>query len=419
LDSVIKGLLAGPSELNRRWVVLLLLLFFFLLPFGESSHLPITLLLFMSLIDLGRQGLPRDVDVKPLLFITAALIVPLLFSLYGAFDVVRTLRTALIFLLYAIAGIYVIRDFCAYLDEKLLLYGISGIILFWTADALLQFFHGANLFGWPTNYGGRLTGMWERDVWIGYTFAHLAPFFFETLRRWSHGTLGKSVWLLTVPFVAVIMLSGGRASWVTLGLILPVFLIWLVRRGDFKFGQALLVGVLVIMAISASIALSPDLQRRVGETLLASSGHWEDVNNAGSSRLEVWRGAWLLYLESPINGIGAHAYDPVVFDRGYTSIRFGHAHLYALDVMLSTGLIGVIAFMSIFAYVCLKLVQALSTSSLALPAWLAAASIMFPLNAHWSFYASRPASLFWMLLIVALAIAAREALLENQGGGKC
>lgn len=401
------------SKLSSSWAVrfgqrrveLLVLFFVLLLPFGEASHLPVVMLVLLGGYDMRRNGWKMAADSRAFGWVALALIVPLLISAIGAYDPVRTLRTALVFTLYSFAGLYVVRRFREQMDTEFVLYGISWILLFWTADALLQHFSGTNLFGWPARDDG-ITGIYKHNFSIGYTFAHLAPFFFESLRRWAVKPGRKWAWLLVIPFVMVVMLSGRRAAWLTLGLVSSIYVIWLIRHGDIKMRHALVGVVAFVGAIGASIAISPELLQRVQESMQVFSGTWEAVNAAGAYRLEVWRGGWLLYQESPLTGVGAHAYDPVVFERGYTSQPFGHAHLYGLDVLLSTGLLGFAAFMAVFCYLCYQLVRSIKLSLPTLPGWLAAISIMFPLNAHWEFYAARPSSLLWMLLILAIAMAA-------------
>lgn len=391
--------------LKQRKIELLVLLFVLLLPFGESSHLPVVILIFLGFGELRREGRLVDQNSRIFELVALALIVPLLVSSVGAYGTSKTLRTALVFTLYAFAGLYVIRRFGERLDTNLVLHGIAGILMFWTADALLQYIRGTNLFGWP-GYDDGITGIYNRNLWIGYTFAHLAPFFFESLRSLAAKQGRKWIWLMVIPFVMVVMLSGRRASWVTLGLVTSIYLIWLVRHGDIKMRHAMIGLTAFVAAIGASVAISPGLKSRVETSMQAFGGTWEAVNAAGAYRLEVWKGAWLLYKESPIIGVGAHAYDPIVFERGYTSMPFGHPHLYGLDVLLSTGAVGFVAFMAAFAYLAYKLLGSIKSAAPTLPAWLAALSIMFPLNAHWSFYAPRPASLLWMLLILAFAMAA-------------
>lgn len=401
----LKSRLPPPAWFGQRRAELLVLLFVLLLPFGEASNLPVAIFVYLSVHDIRRNGFNMNVDSRVFAGIALALIAPLLVSTIGAYDLYRTLRTALVFTLYSIAGVYLIRHFREQLDIDFLFYGITGILLFWTADALLQYLTGTNIFGWPRRIDG-ITGMYNYKLWIGYTFAHLAPFLFESLRRWSAKPGFKWAWLLAIPFIMVIMLSGRRAAWVTLGLVSSIYLIWLIRHGDIKFRHALVGVVAFFMAIGAAVAISPDLQFRVQTSMKVFSGTWDAVNLAGANRLEVWRGAWLLYKESPLTGVGAHAYDPFVFERGYTISKYGHTHLYGLDVLLSTGVIGFVAFVAAFFYLCVKLVQSIKLALPTLPTWLAAISIMFPLNAHWNFYAPRPASLLWMLLILAVAIAA-------------
>ncbi len=396
---------AGMTWAAERKVELLVLLFVVLLPFGETSHLAVAMLLSLGIRNVWRKGWPEDRDTKAFVLISLALIVPLLIAATGAYETFKTLRTSVIFALYAFAGMYVVRHFRKSMDVNLVIHGIAGILLFWTADALLQYFRGTNLFGWPGHSDG-ITGIYNRKYWIGYTFAHLAPFLFESLRRLAVKPGRKWIWLLAIPFAMVVMLSGRRAAWITLGLVSTIYLIWLIHRGDLRMRHGLIAATIFVMAAGATIALSPTLTERIQTTMQVFSGTWEGINTAGALRLEVWRGAWLLYKESPLTGVGAHAYDPHAFERGYTSMRFGHTHLYGLDVLLSTGVVGLAAFMAVLGYLVFKLLEAAKLALPAFPAWLAAVAIMFPLNAHWNFYAPRPASLLWMLLTLAIALAA-------------
>lgn len=400
------------NTLKLRRLEWLVLLFVLLLPYGETSHLPVVILVVLGIRGVWKSGWQSGPESGAYRWVALALIVPLLVATTGAYNPQKTLLTAGVFALYAFAGGYVVKCFQERLDTNLLLYGIGGILLFWTGDALLQYVRGTNLFGWP-GYADGVTGMYNTNFWIGYTFAHLAPFLFEFLRRLASGSGRKWVWLLIIPFVMVIMLSGRRAAWLTLVLVSALYLLWLVRHGDIRRGHAALGALAAAAAVGASIALSPGLQSRIETSLQVFGGTWEAVNAAGAHRLEVWIGAWLLYQESPFTGWGAQAYDPLVFERGYTTMPFGHSHLYGLDVLLSTGLLGFIAYMAAFGYLFYRLSSSIKAAAPDVAAWLAAVSIMLPLNAHWNFYAPRPASLLWMLLILAFAMAVHAKVRES------
>lgn len=395
--------------LRHRHVELLVILFVALLPFGEAFHLPVLILLGLSVAGIRRGGLPRERGMALYAGIVALLTVPLLIAAVGAHDVEKTLLTALIFLLYATAGLHVVRRFRTGFDAGLLLNGISAVLLVWMFDALVQYFAGSNLLGWPYD-GRRLTGIFHPDKRIGIVFAHLSPFFIAAVQRRVMRSGRQWPWLMSVPFIAVILLSGSRAAWVTLALVAAAYALLFSRARVYRLWHIIL---LLAVAAGGSLLVSEDLQQRVGQTLKGFSTDVAAINEATSLRMEVWQGAWRLYLDAPVTGNGVEALPELGFQRGYTSIPFGHAHFYALDVLLVTGAVGFVAYLTAFAAVCKKGFDAYRQIGAAFPFWLAAAAMMFPLNLHWEFYGVRPYAMMWLLLILAFAAAGRDSAAQR------
>ena len=395
--------------LLARHVELLVLLFVALLPFGESFHLPVLILLVLGVAEMRRKGMPRDRNLWLYAVVVVLLTAPLLISAPGAYRVDKTLLTALIFLLYATAGLHVVRRFRRGFDGRLLLYGIGAILLFWAFDALLQQFAGRNLFGWPYN-GTRLTGIFHPDMRIGVVFAHLSPFLAAALHRYALDSGRHWIWLLLVPVIAVILLSGSRAAWLTLLLVTLAYAALLLRQRTYRLWHIVL---LLAVAGGGSLLVSNDLQQRIAQTLQGFSTDVEAINQATSLRVEVWRGAWRLFLDAPVVGNGVEALPELGFQRGYTSIPFGHAHFYALDVLLVTGVIGFAAYLAAFGIVCKKAFDAFRQAGDAFVYWLAATAMMFPLNLHWEFHGVRPYAMMWLLLILAFAVAGRDSAAQR------
>lgn len=395
--------------LRQRHIELLVLLFVALLPFGESFHLPVLILLVLSVAGIRRAGIPRDRNLWLYAVVVVLLTAPLLISAPGAYRVDKTLLTALIFLLYATAGLHVVRRFRQGFDTGLLLYGIAAILLLWTLDAMVQYFTGSNLLGWPYN-GSRLTGIFHPDMRIGIVFAHLSPFVIAALHRHVQVSGRLWAWFLVVPFIAVVMLSGSRAAWVTLALVSFVYALLLVRQRAYRFWH---VALLLALAIGGSALMSDELQQRVAQTVHGFSTDIKKINKASSARLAVWQGSWKLFLDAPVTGNGVEALPALGYQRGYTYKPFGHAHFYALDVLMVTGIIGFAAYLAAFAIVCKKGFEALRQASGAFPFWLAAAAMMFPLNLHWEFYGVRPYAMMWLLLILAFAVAGRDSAAQR------
>lgn len=395
--------------LRTRHVELLVLLFVALLPFGESFHLPVLILLVLGVAGIRREGLPRDRNLWLYAVVVVLLTAPLLISTPGAYRVDKTLLTALIFLLYAVAGLHVVRRFRLGFDSGLLLYGIGAILLFWSLDALVQQFAGRNLFGWSYN-GMRLTGIFHPDMRIGVVFAHLSPFLVAALHRYALGSRRHWIWLLLLPVIAVILLSGSRAAWVTLMLVALAYTALLLHQRTYRLWHIVL---LLAVAVGGSLLVSNDLQQRIAQTLHGFSTDVEAINTATSLRVEVWRGAWRLFLDSPVTGVGVEALPKLGFERGYMSFPFGHSHFYALDVLLVTGVIGFAAYLAAFGIVCKKAIGAFRQAGAAFPYWLAAAAMMFPLNLHWEFHGVRPYAMMWLLLILAFAVAGRDSAAQR------
>jgi O-antigen ligase len=321
----------------------------------------------------------------------------------------KTLLTAVIFLLYAAAGLHVIRRFRRGFNAPVLLYGIAAILLLWTFDALVQYFAGSNLLGWPYN-GRRVTGIFHPDMRIGIVFAHLAPFFFAALHRSATRSGHSWVWLLLLPFVTVILLSGSRASWVTLALVSAVYTLLFLRQRAYRIWNIVL---LLALAVGGSLQISDEVRQRVAQTTSGFSTDVKKIDDATSARVAVWQGAWKLFLDAPLTGNGVEALPELGFQRGYTYKPFGHAHFYALDVLLVTGIIGFIAYLTAFAAICRKGIDAFLRAGEAFPFWLAAVAMMFPFNMHWEFYGVRPYAMLWLFLILAFAVAGRESAAQR------
>ncbi len=388
----------------RHHVEWLVILFVLLQPFGESFLLPVIILLLLSLNSFYREGVRSLPNLSLYVSVALLLTIPLLIASVSAYKIDKTLVTALYFILYAVAGVYVIRRLAKSFSSNFLFYGIAAILMFWTLDALIQYFVGHNLFGWPYN-GYRLTGIFHPKMRIGIIFAHLSPFLIEAGRRLSQHSGHNWHWLFLAPFLAVILFSGSRSAWLTLLIVSFVYFVILLRHRAFKvIGQVLL---LLALSASVSILVSESLQVKLTQTVSGFSTDPEALNEATSLRVDVWRGAWQLFLDSPITGIGVKALGDLGFQRGYTPIPFGHAHFYGLDVLMVTGIIGFVAYLAAFGLIFWKAVISVWYETKAFPFWLAAVAMMLPLNVHWEFHGARSYAWLWMLLFLAFAVEYR------------
>ena len=156
--------------------------------------------------------------------------------------------------------------------RKVVYAGIAAVIAFWTLDATLQALTGTSptlaackLF-WPQVEARqldmtRLQGLFGwHNYTLGQTLASLSPFLLFCVR-------GRAAWLLAVALLEfVILLTGTRAAWITLGVVLLCEL-WLNRAVLRCFGRkaqvAFVLGVcLLTLAVAGAAWQKPGFQQR-------------------------------------------------------------------------------------------------------------------------------------------------------------
>jgi O-antigen ligase len=165
------------------------------------------------------------------------------------------------------------------------------------------------------------------------TFAALAmsAFFFSTsfsfeMRKWYF------VVLSVVSFLAVVA-TFARSMWLSFAIGIPIFVF---TRGR-KFGT-IVVSLILVLVVGGMLAV-PTLRNRVGSILDAGQNE---------TRLNLWKTAVKVFEANPIVGIGEDNWD-LVFDRyrveGYYDTTV-HPHNDYLTVLVSSGLPGLLAFLS-------------------------------------------------------------------------
>lgn len=388
-----------------NWVVIALLAMLALLPFGSLHYLPLAALMGSGiwLAIRHHHALWHDPLLRLALLVVALLWLPQWLALLNAESPDRALRTALRYLALPFAVIAVVHSLRQPQQARWLLNGLAIIAAFWALDALLQFVLGRNLLGFPYD-GERLSGIFHPNWRIGILLAHLLPFVLEGLRRYSPGR--RWLWLLLLPYLAVILLAGSRASWLTMLLALAIYALYLYRWHGIGLRWLGLSGAGVVLVAALATAVSPALQERLAFSAGLASGDLQSIDEASAFRMTVWSASMQVIRDDWLTGVGVRGFRTAALERDYLEQEYAHSHLYLLDVLVSTGLIGGLCY--------LLLLLALLRYWLGLPAaqrhatmaaWMALLLMLFPLNSHWDFYAGFATSVMWLLLLSALAVA--------------
>jgi O-antigen ligase len=296
--------------------------------------------------------------------------------------------------------------------RRTLLLVLGGVVAFVCFDTLLQFATGRDLFGYGYE-AKRLTGPFGDKV--PGTF--LAKTSFPALglalaltaawqRRWRFALMVGLIMLLAVT-VAV---TGERIALLSLGLGLLVFVLLL---RDLRL-PLLLAGCAAFLLVAGTVASSPDLRARlIGHTAYDLEDFW------GKRYGELFLRSLRIWQDDPLIGIGLKnfrlecandhflARGPVE-DRCYT-----HPHHIYLEWLVESGALGFAGFLVLLALWARDIISGLrridpADYPIAVGALAALIVFLWPLRASMSFFSNWNATLFWLMLGLALALTASQ-----------
>ena len=382
----------------------LILLYVLLIPLGESS---LAVMLFFALggiFLLFRDGKQLYAQYRDWIYMTLALSIPIAVALFTAIRFDKTLISFLIFILHGFSGIYVFHWCKKYWRPYFILYGIVAILVFWMATALPNLIHGNLLMLWQ-EWIGELTGYYSSNRNPGALLAHFSPLYFEALYRASLKLKNRLPWLLIIPYLLVIFLAGNRTGWMIISLVTIIFFIRLILIHHFTLRSTLFVTGLAAITLLVSFHTFPHFEQRLNRSLGAFQGTPQAIDQASAGRLQIWQGGLPLVQDSLFHPIGTHAFGQIGYEKGYHSREWGYAHIYWMDVVVSTGLLGLVLYLGVFMYLAHKLFASLSRNNFSFAMLLLAFALLLPINPNWEFYAPRVASLIWFTLILGFTYA--------------
>lgn len=414
-------------------------MFFALLPFSSFYNIPLIILAIAGIICLFDKSRLPELEAKVRIYglLFACIFIPMVFSLPDAINQYETFRKILSFCAYFFTGVAVIKGLNNPKMSEYFLWGIGILISAWIIDALFQYVTGNNFLGYAYDIdqtmtgGGRLTGIFYPDYRIGIVLAILSPLYFEFTRKCQEKFI--LAWVITVPFVFVILLAGSRTSWFMLLLSAVIYAVYYCFCGYYKqFRMRTLVsGVIVIIACvmvinSTSLIDTEKLESFLISRITTAQYDPSDMSapNAVEQRVELWESALRVSREHWINGIGVRGYrfmdkienidslPPVISE---TTRLSTHPHQITLEIFLETGIIGIagyILFWILLFRICYSVIKSGETSAGIL--WMIPVVIaVFPLNMHKSFYEHFSSAIIWMLVALAVANYSRVSLKEH------
>lgn len=168
-------------------------------------------------------------------------------------------------------------------------------------------------------------------------------------------------WLAALPVFAAVMgllaslLSGSRGGWVALPA--TVFLLTWFWRKQINIWQFSIAGiVLSIMAFTAYFTPQLGIQGRIETAVHGTKEYFQDriATSSAGERLDMWKAAWIIFLNHPIFGAGPSGYieeKQALIDSGIITpnvATFSHPHNEYLAVLATRGLVGFFTLLLLF-----------------------------------------------------------------------
>ncbi|RKZ49004.1 MAG: hypothetical protein DRQ58_03170 [Gammaproteobacteria bacterium] len=408
------------DQIKNNWSILLILSALFLFSTKALFNIPLTIMAILGAYRLVKNpALLKVPQIQLSYLLFACLWVPMLFSLVDAEEIFRSSKTTFLYIHFLFSCIFMVDELRKKEILKKIIPGIFFMMTFFCLDAMLQFFTGKNLFGYPYS-PPLLGGMFYPKNTLAHFLALLSPVYFEYMRRHKN-----NYWMYAcvVLYLCVLLLGGKRSAWIMFlggGVLYAACLIFISKTTEYK--KILVPAILIIFVISALSLSYPPLKKRLTVTSGLFSGNYETINKATAKRLPIWETGLVIIKSHWLNGVGArnfrHVYaDFASADNYYISDgRSGptHPHLTVLEVLIETGSIGLIGYLLFWLILAKYARLFLLSKNMPGMCWLISTMLAtMPYNTHLAFYGSYWASALWWVIPFFIVYARHEDVLDS------
>jgi O-antigen ligase len=396
------------------WLIFSSLLLF---PVARSVELPVLIMTIGGGVLLYKQGWAfyRQPAVKFFTLLFACVWLPMLISLPDSYDLKASGGAVAGFIRLYLSGLFIIWALRDPKQASLLVKLLAWLTAFWVVDALFQAATGHDLFGFA-QIPARLNGVFgEHHLKLGNALPVLAPFLILALRR---NTL--LMVLATILTGAVVILAGSRGGWASFGLVCIWLIISEAQRRELALWKMGVVAVLVGLIGTIAAFENPGAKKRLDQTLLLFSGDEVKIDQALSYRWTIWKDAFAMVKDHPINGVGVSTFrfaypeyaQPNDFFMRLKNVDEAsgrptgvmYAHQMVLEVTTETGLIGLAGLILFYSLLIKHWRLAKPEQRIqALPFAMAALAWIFPFNTHPSFYSAHWSIMIWLMIAMLCA----------------
>ncbi len=204
--------------------------------------------------------------------------------------------------------------------------------------------------------------------------------------------------LIIVSFVGILASTSRTAMIATL---ISLFVYILIKNRFKIFNRDFIVmPIIVILAMGISFYISPEIKQRVEsfKTTFTSKG------DRMSGRFTVYKESFEYFLKSPIVGNGIKSANYLHKKNLFTKIG-KHPHNIWLEILMDSGIVGMIGFLSFVGYLLLSVIKAKTDSSLIKATmWATLISVALSSLASWSIWSGNHIGSFMVLVVIIYSL---------------
>lgn len=270
------------------------------------------------------------------------------------------------------------------------------IFLFISIDLIFEFIFGFNMFGYTSQFQGRLSGVLNQELKIGHFYSGFILISLITIHQKLKGKVNNQAifYILIFLFLTISLLIGERSNFIKTFIITLLF-IFLIERQYFLKKISLIIFFLISMAI---ITLNnPSFKDRFWGKLIKPlfKNPIELVTN--SKYGSHYKIALQVFENHKFFGVGLKNYRVEVRKEEYELDASVHPHQTHFEILSELGLTGYILFLSTFIYIIYGSFKSFlnDKNKLKLCGLLFVIISLMPIIPSGSFFTTFGASLFW------------------------
>lgn len=403
-----------PPERTARFLGLLILAW---QPFTGGARFPSFLLILLGGWLLFKKQIDwRDQAVQRLGIIFMLLLVPILMSIPGSFNLTGSIKVAVVLALFYMAGLTLMHGLKTEADHAWLQRWLMIVLLVWLGDGLIQFVFGRDLLGIPMGSGNQMMGPFPDNLHLGLFLTVLMP-----IMLWR---MVKQRPLAAIAIIALIGFAAGMSS--ARSNLFFYFLAIATLMPRFGWWHRVLIILALLVGVAAAVGQSEITASKFQQfnTRSVEQSLFQELDHILSGRMIIWETAGEMIKDRPLTGVGTGAF-PEAYDHYATrpedTFRSGgsyvggvyHAHQMYVSVAAESGLIGLAGLLACLALLVKWYFQAFPAHrALAAPYAASLAVIAFPLQSQPVLY-----SIWWfpivLLLLCGMIVALRP--MKNLG----